>query len=113
MKPLSQLFKFIVSMGLTLQAHASVSEIKGFELKTCNEKNKCLILFTETATSGSFTQLMTFNKFTLDISENNKHRKIEGAFGYLDLDLNKITVTQNSGREIEFSLKDLSEQEFN
>jgi len=103
----------ILIVSLNFQAHASLSKISGFALENCNEEQKCVKLKTDEVQSGTMTQLMSFQEFTLEIKEKTKTRTLLGSYGYYDPQDQRLVLTLENKKELELSLKDLSETQYN
>lgn len=103
----------ILIVSLNFQAHASLSKISGFALENCNQMQKCVKLKTNEVQSGTMTQLMSFQEFTLEVKEKNRTRMLLGSFGYYDPQDQRLVLTLENKNELELSLKDLSETQYN
>lgn len=110
-------FIFILTMGLSLNAWSTSAsgQMKGFEIKSCSVsgKQKCIRLRSEEASMSQFLPIYSFKIFNIEITENNKTRKISGQSGFLDLASRQIVVRKdNSQSDYAINMDTLNELDY-
>ncbi len=108
----NQILLILVLASCQVQARETISKIGGFELMTCNQTKKCIKLNATRAESGTLTPIMTLNHYSLEIVTDKRTQNLSGNFGYYDMQRNKIVLTDNSHRDLEINLRDLSEKHY-
>lgn len=114
-KTFNQAQKMILSLALvmvSLMASAQEARVQKFELKTCNEKMKCLRVKSDKAVSSQFLPLYIISNVEIQVVEKGITKIQKGASGSVDFVANQVILHEASGNEYAFDLKTIEETEY-
>ena len=119
MKPnCKNLFLQTLSLGLVFQVFcmdpvwAQSAKVEKFEMKTCNEAQKCIRIKANKAVSSQILPLYAITDVKVEIVDKNKTRVHAGKSGHVDFKNNQLVINEITGNEYAINLKTMDETEY-